>query len=413
LQVRVPAQVPVAQPPFISDRLYNGTDTTANVLARWTHVINSDSDFSLQVYYDYLAIGETIDESNTNTADIDFHDRFMVGSRNEVTWGLGYRVQRTDFIPTAFAVISPEVRTNSIYSGFLQDTFAVVPKKLFVTLGSKFEHNDFTGFQIQPSGRLLWTPDTKNSVWAAVSRGVSTPNRTEEDLHYTEARFQVPNGMGGFTPAEAVLEGNRNFKSQALVAYELGYRAQLTSRLSIDVSGFYNNYTQLKTANPQSPQPGSTIIFPNVFGNSIAGDTYGGEISANVQITSNWRVSGSYSLLESTFENSQALPSDTSAQALSGSSPQNQAQIHSYLDITKRLHFNAGVYFTGKVQEFNVPAYISTDLNVAWEPRDGLELTVGVTNLFDPNHLEYGVTGNQGLSEEVPRTFYAQVSYRF
>ena len=47
--------------------------------------------------------------------------------------------------------------------------------RLRFTLGSKFEHNDFTGFEYQPTARLLFTPTNKQSVWAAVSRAVHTP----------------------------------------------------------------------------------------------------------------------------------------------------------------------------------------------------------------------------------------------
>jgi iron complex outermembrane recepter protein len=411
-QVRVPAYVPIAAPPFTAEHEYSGTDTTGNVLGRWTHRVSDDSDFSLQLYYDYLAIGEGIDESNTHTIDIDFHDRFSVGAQNAISWGLGYRAARTDVIPTSFDYLSPSTRITSVYSAFVQDTFTITPKHLFLTLGSKFEHNDFTGFQIQPSGRLLWTPDDKHSFWASVSQAESTPTIADEDIRYTAARFQVPNGTGGNTPAEALVLGNRNYQSEEMVAYELGYRMQATSKMSVDVTGFYNNYDRLQSADPGPAQPGSTIIFPQGIDNNIAGDTYGAEIATTLQVTNNWRLAGSYSLLEATFEPVNGSHDITEARSYAGSSPQNQAQIHSYLDITKHLHFNAGVYFTGEISSFGIPSYISTDLNVVWQPREGLDLTVGVMNLIDNHHQEFGITENQGLSDEVPRTFYAQVTFK-
>jgi iron complex outermembrane receptor protein len=412
-QIRVPAVVPVAAPPFTADRNYNGTDTTANLLGRWTHRIDNDSNFSLQVYYDYLAIGEGIDESNTHTADVDFQDRFSLGTRNAISWGLGYRLLRTDSQPTEFTTLTPPVSTQTIYSAFLQDTIALIPKHLSLTLGSKFEHNDFTGFEIQPSSRLLWTPDENNSIWAGISRAVSTPTVADDNLRYTASRFEVPNGAGGFVPAEALVLGNQNYKSEELVAYELGYRVKPTSRVSIDVTGFYNNYSRLRSGDPQATQPGSPVVFPQRINNNIAGDTYGAEIATNVQVTNNWRLAGSYSFLNATFETVDGSRNTVTASSYAGSSPQNQAQIHSYMDLTKRLHFNASVYFTGQVTDFAIPAYISTDLNIVWEPKDGVRLTIGVMNLLDSNHKEFGVTQNQGVSDEIPQTFYAQVSLNF
>jgi hypothetical protein len=34
-------------------------------------------------------------------------------------------------------------------------------------------------------------------------------------------------------------------------------------------------------------------------------------------------------------------------------------------------------------------------------------------NLFDNAHPEFGVTGGQTVATEVPRTFYAEVTYSF
>jgi iron complex outermembrane recepter protein len=50
-----------------------------------------------------------------------------------------------------------------------------------MTLGSKIEHNDFTGFEIQPDARLLWRLQERQSVWLAASRAVRIPSRS--DLH--------------------------------------------------------------------------------------------------------------------------------------------------------------------------------------------------------------------------------------
>jgi iron complex outermembrane receptor protein len=300
-----------------------------------------------------------------------------------------------------------------LYNFFAQDKLTLIPDKVFATFGSKLEHNDFTGFELEPSARLLWTPNKQNSVWASVSRATRTPALVDDSIQETLARFAVPNGAGGFVPAAATITGNPDFDSEKLVAYEVGYRVEPTKRVSIDLSAFYNNYTSLQSIETGAPQPGATTIFPTTFGNGIAGDTYGGEIAAKVQVTDNWRLAASYSMLHSTFWRVKGSNDTTSAATDVRSSPQHQAQLHSYLDITKTLHFNTGIYFTDKIAQYNVPALISTDLNVMWEPTDGVEVTVGVANLFDNRHPEFGVVAAQGFADEVPRTFFAQLTYRF
>jgi iron complex outermembrane receptor protein len=288
-----------------------------------------------------------------------------------------------------------------------------VPERFFFTLGSKLEHNDFAGFEVEPSARLLWTPDKKNSVWASVSRATRSPSAVDTGVRSTISRFEIPNGSGGTVPAAATIAGNPDFDSEKLIAYELGYRVQATKMVSVDMSAFYNNYTKLQSVEAGVMQPGATVIFPSRFGNGINGDTYGGEIAANVQVTENWRLEASYSLLHATFERVPGSTDTTSVATDSGSSPKNQAQLHSYLDITKRLHLNTGVYFTDRIAQYKVPAFVSTDINLMWEPKDGMELTVGVTNLVDNRHPEFGVTASQGLAGEVPRTVYVQASYSF
>jgi len=144
----------------------------------------------------------------------------------------------------------------------------------------------------------------------------------------------------------------------------------------------------------------------------LHGDTWGGEISSTLQVTSQWRLSGSYSLLEATFENERGSTDTTSAADDQGSAPENQFQLHSNLDITKNIQFNSAVYYVGRVPEFDIPSYFSTDLNVTWQIREGMALQVGVLNLLDSNHPEYGE--RQGtIASQTPRTIYAELSYKF
>jgi iron complex outermembrane receptor protein len=404
------AEVPSFMPPFVQPQRLQPVDATGNLLGRWTHRVDDNSDFALQVYYDYLNVEDDFDY-NQSTLDVDFHDRFMVGPRNEITWGLGYRFVNGEFASTDLTSLQP-TKNDNLYSAFVQDTFTVVPDKWFFTLGSKLEHNDYTGFEAEPSGRLMWTPDKHNTFWGAISRAVRTPSRLENDIQDVESRFQQPVGGGATIPAEAEVFGNPNEQSEELIAYELGYRLQPIKQVSVDVATFYNNYDKLTSLESQPPQPGVPLVAPLQYGNKVHGDTWGGEISSTLQVTSQWRLSGSYSLLEATFENERSSTDTGSAADDQGSAPENQFQLHSNLDITKNVQFNSAVYYVGRVPEFDIPSYFSTDLNVTWQIREGMALQVGVLNLLDNNHPEYGE--RQGtIASQTPRTIYAELSYKF
>src|SRR5438046_8236071 len=108
--------------------------------------------------------------------------RFPIGERNDLIWGAGYRVTSDDVGNSPTISLNPDHRTLELFSAFLQDELTLIKNRLRLTVGSKFEHNDFTGFEVQPSGRLLWTPDEKQSLWASVSRAVRTPSRAEDDV---------------------------------------------------------------------------------------------------------------------------------------------------------------------------------------------------------------------------------------
>jgi iron complex outermembrane receptor protein len=53
---------------------------------------------------------------------------------------------------------------------------------VFVTLGAKVERNDFSGLELQPTGRVRFKINAKHSLWAAVSRAVRMPTRFDTDL---------------------------------------------------------------------------------------------------------------------------------------------------------------------------------------------------------------------------------------
>jgi iron complex outermembrane receptor protein len=315
-----------------------------------------------------------------------------------------------------FAVSFPPPRRHpQLVSAFVQDQITLVEDAFSLTLGSKFEHNDFTGFEYQPTARLLWTPTRRQTAWAAVSRAVRTPTLSEEGI----ATRQIPSfpaALGG-APLFGQLRGNRDFESEELLAYELGYRAQATKTLSVDLASFYNVYDRLRVVAPGAAAPGAapgTFDLPLRFLNGMKGETYGAELAATWQPTNWWRVYGAYTFLEMQLHRNPGV--DASAEAAEGQSPQNQRYLQSSWNLPRNLEFDLIGRFVDRLPGFQpaVKRYSSVDARLSWQPRKILEITVAGQNLFRGHHVEFGTAPLlRSLQAEIERSVYGKVTWRF
>jgi iron complex outermembrane receptor protein len=157
-----------------------------NLLGHWRRQLSEKSDLQVQAYYDRTyRIGPQLGESR-NTFDVDFIHHMVLPWRQDFIWGLGIRLSPDNFIQTVATVdFLPHHQMDNIYSGFVQDEIGIVPNKLSLTIGTKLEDNNFSGFDAQPSARVLWTPRLHQTFWAAVTRAVRTPSRVDQDLQLT------------------------------------------------------------------------------------------------------------------------------------------------------------------------------------------------------------------------------------
>src|SRR3984893_5902892 len=386
--------VPSLIPPYSNTFPTSGVYSGGNILGRWNHATEGGS-MSLQMYYDNTT---TVDNSlfvdHQNTFDIDFQDGFHVGDSHQLVWGLGYRSIRDRNDPSFTVSLMPNHVSLNLFSAFVQDEINLVDNRLRLTLGSKFEHNTFTGFEIEPNARLLWTLSPNQSVWTAVSRAVRTPALTEEGLRLNSAVIP-PGAPGNRSPFPAVLAvfGSHQFNSEDLLAYELGYRVQATSNLSLDIATFYNNYSNLRTAEPGTPfvedSPAPTnIVVPFVAENKMSGGTYGVELFADWKVLPVWRVTGSYSYLQMDIHKN-ANSNDTTPDNPNGSSPRHQWYVRSSADLPRHFDLDTTLRFVDHLPSLNLPSYYSLDAHLGWRPVRNLELSIGGQNLLDHQHLEF------------------------
>lgn len=220
-------------------------------------------------------------------------------------------------------------------------------------------------------------------------------------------------------PIQAEVFGTRDFNSESLMAYELGYRVKPAKTFSVDASIAYNAYSDLRGFAAGTPAFVTTpphLMVPVHVANALYGESYTAEVAANWQVTPAWRLAASYSFMNMRiFEHGGVTANNILIRSLDeNTSPKNQAQIHSYLDITRNLQLNISMYFVDRLAALNVPSYVRGDIGVTWTPRKNLELSAGVQNIFDNQHPEFANNSTTfRTATEIPRTFYGQVTFRY
>lgn len=379
------------KPPRLSSRCRDDDIRGEHLLGRWTRELNDESDFSLQAYFNR---DERTEEGDIyglqDTWDLDFQHNFRLGWRNQIVWGLGFRSVSDNFVPQpgSSTIITPAQRTTNLFSGFVQDEMTLVEDHLYFTIGTKLEDNDYTGFEIQPTARVLWAPDPTRAAWGAVSRAVRTPSRWEHDFQSAPRGFR--------------LHGSRDVVSEVILAYEVGYRAQPVEWFSWDMALFYNVYDDLATMSHE----GRSIVFTN----DMNGETYGVELFGRLELTPCWRLSASYSFLRVHMHPGQTSIDD--GRGAEGSSPHNQASLRSSWDLGRNWELDLAARYVDYLPAQSTPSYIAMDLRAAWRPVERLELEVVGQNLLDTAHKEFNMT-NFGIQHtEVQRGVYGSVTWR-
>lgn len=407
---------PTLTPPYnhhLLDRMdfYGG-----NALTRWKHEFANNSSLVVQAYYDRTAReGRTFNE-HRDIVDLDVQHAFAWGERQHIVWGAGYRFSRDEIVSTPAIAIIPPSRGVSIFSGFLQDEITLIPNRLSFIAGTKIEHNDFTGFVVQPNGRVRWTPTDRLTLWSAVSRGFRTPSRAEDDGRVNSQAIP-PNGLFPGSPvALAGLRGNRGFTNEALTAYEVGVRMQAHQTLSIDVAGFYNQYDHLRSFEPGAPSLELSPLPPHLalpfnISNKLSATTTGVEVSVDWRPLEWWRLQTSYTYLSIRMGSTDSI--DPTRGDLPGENPQHQVSARSMMQLPGNLEFDVWGRYVDKLPALGVPSYASLDLRLAWKPTKQWELALVGQNLVDTHRPEFTATILPQAQSEVQRGAYVKATWRY
>jgi iron complex outermembrane receptor protein len=393
-------------PPSISIIDQNAEVSGGNVMARWQRVLPSGTGFQLQAYYDRTDREDINFSEVRNTGDVDFVYNRQWG-RQKLIGGLGARFSASDTSQVVSTVaFLPGYFLEKNYSAFAQTEIAVLTDRLWLTVGSKFLNKTASGFEYQPSVRVLWAITPSQSLWSSVARAVRTPSRVEEHLRFTALFLPT-------LPAYIRLIGDGGFTPEELLGYELGYRISVGSTLLVDAAAFYNDYDDLLSVEANIPfveidPPSFRVILPVLERNGIAGSTTGAEVAPTWAPTNTWRVKGSYSFLRINMASKIGSIDGSTARSLEGSSPRHRVVAQSLLDLPAGLNLDVTYRYVSALPALAVKAYSTGDVRFGWNA-GRFELSVAGQNLFQPHHSEFA--GNPGPLVGVKRSVYGKLTW--
>jgi iron complex outermembrane recepter protein len=384
---------------------------TGHLLGRWTRTLDERSEIEVQSYLEVSEINASWIRNQRVNYDVELNHRWQPGERFDLNWGLGYRLNADQITTTGDTIFfSDEERTDHLFSGYLQNVFQLVPEVLSVTAGVRLEHNDYTGFEVQPTLRGLWKPVENQSLWASVSRAVRTPSRAETDSAINLSLL-APGEVHPLLPALLTYEGSRSLESEELWAFELGYRWQATERLHLDAATFYNVYenlrgSQMGTPFPNDPLNPAYIVIPLGVVNDTKGTSWGGELSTVWQAQSSWRLRLGYSYLNLDLTGSDAA-------GVEGWSPRHQLFLQSLLQVTEAIELDATLRWVDELSGPAIPSYVTADVRVGWRPNDRLELSIVGQNLFDSPHQEFESQAIRYQAALISRSVFGKLTWNF
>jgi iron complex outermembrane recepter protein len=372
-----------------------------NLLARWNERFDSGADLQLQAYFDRSQREDhAVFQGDADTYDIEFQNGIPLGP-HKLLWGVGYRESRDNVSVTSvplvpgliffFNTFVPQERKLTWENVFAQSEVRL-HEKLTLTLGVKLESNDYTGWETLPSARLAWKPSEEQLLWGAASRAVRAPARLDRDFFWSAGTLAVPSIF-------QLINGGPDFESEVADVAEIGYRAQPWSQLTWSVTGFYSEYSKLRSGE----QPPATVQ------NQIDGTTYGVEAWASYQATDAWRLSGGIVELRKDLRQDPGVVDPDGPRNL-GNDSEHQWMLRSTLNLTSRHDFDVMLRSVSDLPNPAVPGYTAVDMRLGWRPHHDAELSATVRNLFDPGHVEFG---DPATAAEVARTFYLKALLRF
>ncbi len=402
-----------------------------SLVGRYRWLSDSGIESSLQASFTRsgVSITEFLAESR-NTVDLDYQGRYAIG-RHDILWGLSYR-SSSDEITTnePYIAIAGRSYTQSNTGIFVHDDWTLIPERLKFGAGIRADQTSANGTNYSANASLLWTPSRTDSVWLKYAQAPRTSARAERDVSILTGVAIRTSALGN-TPVISYSQANSNLGPEKAQGVELGYRKQLSSAVSADVSAYRYRYTNLRSGTQTgmfgcspmfgalldtakcgyfgldtTPPFGTPVLFVETQTiNGLAGWSDGVELSADWMVTPNWRLQLSYSWNHLKMDSSSNPSINTHAEITERSGPHQYGSFRSQWNITPNQQFDLWLRSSGGFDRqklidlvpntstaptfSHVPGYVTLDLRYGYRVNKDLEFALIGRNLINTKHLEY------------------------
>ncbi len=397
---------------------FGGAGTTANVQAKWLRSNNDGSDLQLQISYDYQRRQELTVIAYRRQLDMDFVHRLSLNNGNELVWGLGYKQDADEFVESDFLRFTDNDRKYETYSAFVQNDLFLLDRRLRLSLGSKFEQNDVTGFEIQPSIRAYVDLGQGRSFWVAASKANRTPSRAEEDSQILiNLPLEAQPIIGGAPiPVTAVLSGGNDLKGESITSIEAGFRTALGYKTALDLTAYYNDYEDLLARIVPPPElifgpTGLTIRQDIPLSNNGKGHSHGVEAALSYTPTDWAKLNLAYTYLNMSLSVTDPVIDYGDIRSAERNSPQHQISLRGAFDVLDNVDMDFWLRYVDKLTPETLPPnchikdYVDLDIRLAWRINHQLEFVIAGQNLLEKHRQEF-----QQVLDPSAEPFYVQRS---
>jgi len=380
-----------------------------NLLVRWEHELAPESKLRAQFYFDHTEYRQPVIEELRDTLDFDLQHQVKIFLGQQLTWGLGYRWTNSNIANTPTAAMNDRHKVSEIASAFIQDEIPLY-ETVKLTIGSKFEYNNYTGFEAEPGLRLSWRPAVNHAVWFSAARAVRSPSQADDDLAFVYSNLQPT------TPPTLIrVAGSHDFESENMTALELGYRVQPHETVTLDIATFYNRYNNLRSSEAGAPDFSlfpAAVILPMTLDNKMHGKTWGIEIAAAWQAMEGVRLQGGYTFLRMNLD-LDGDSTDLGSNSAEKNDPRNQAFLRGIVDLVKDVQFDLVGRYVSRLEGRGVDSYTEMDARIGWKILPTLEVALVGQNLLQKSHFESSDSSFADHASQVPRGVYASLTWKF
>jgi iron complex outermembrane receptor protein len=396
------------------------TSSGGFIQGNWKHTYSGRSDSELQISFTHYTRDDPLEAEQRSTLYADYQRHLAWGTRHDIIWGVGDFYSSGQINGTLTVFFSPPKQALDVVDAFVQDEISIVPNRLYVTAGTKLEHNGFTGIEFLPSIRATWELSSRQMLWAAVSRAVRAPTPNDEDLSVNLGEIGAANGV----PIVLRFQGNKNFQNERLVAYETGFRTTLWNHLNLDLAAYFNHYDNLQTTEPSGsflegetgpPHEVETLT----YGNLMHGESHGFEVAANWKVTDRWQLSPGFAFDAIHLHTDPPSQDQQTVLFVQGNTPTRSGQLRSHVDLQKGWSWDASAYYVDPLtnQGFSgvarIPGYTRVDTGLTWKALEKLTLSIAGQNLLTKDHVEFEDFFGSMQSSRIRRSGYVKLVWQF